>query len=362
MSLKIDFTSHTLNFKKPAGTSRGTLHEKQSWFIKLYESSDPAIYGLGEISTLPGLSLDHGSDFERILKNLSQVIGSERLPMTQADAFDVVRNLVPDALPSVRFALETALLDLSNGGHREVFSNEFYLASRPLPINGLIWMGDFESMKSQVGAKIREGYDCIKIKVGALDFDQECTLLKRIRDEFKSDKVTLRLDANGAFLTNEVLLKLKRLTGFDIHSIEQPIMPKQPEAMALICQKSEIPIALDEELIGIHNNTARRELLEDLMPSYIILKPSLLGGFDAAVQWIDIAASFGIGWWITSALESNVGLNALAQFTASYNPELPQGLGTGQLFTNNIDSPLQVRAGEICYSSDGIWDDSILKY
>lgn len=360
MAVKVDWVNQPLIFKKPAGTSRGVLQTKDTWFIKIYNDNLPSIYGMGEVSMLPDLSVDYGIDVEEQLIRLESSLVQSDLPTNSEEVYAWVEHNIPSNMPALRFAFEIAFLDLMNGGKKLIFDSTFYSQSEPIPINGLIWMGDFDVMKEELDSKIAAGFDCIKIKVGAIDFEEECTLLKYIRDRYSSDQVVLRLDANGAFLTNEVLIKLKKLSFYDIHSIEQPIRPKQPEAMSLVCTKSQIPIALDEELIGINGYQQKKSLLEELNPNFIILKPSLIGGFKATREWIEIAEDLHIGWWITSALESNIGLNAICQFTSLYGTGIPQGLGTGQLFTNNVPSPLIVEAGKIWYRSDAHWDTSAL--
>jgi O-succinylbenzoate synthase len=250
--------------------------------------------------------------------------------------------------------LETALLDLKNGGKRVIFENSF-LISKPIPINGLVWMGDLDLMLQQASIKIDEGFRCIKIKVGGLNFEKECDILHYIRRKYFREEITLRLDANGAFKTEEALYKLYDLSKFKIHSIEQPIKPGQPELEEL-CRKSPIPIVLDEEMIGLSSAEAKKDLLARVKPQYIIVKPSLHGGIQGTQEWISIAESLNIGWWITSALESNIGLNAICQLTANYPVTLPQGLGTGGLYENNFESPLEVKKGEVFYNPKLSWN------
>ena len=362
MGLTLKFTKHVLKFKFDAGTSRGVLKTKDAWIIKIYDSNSPKVYGLGEISTIERLSFDYSVDFETELEELSEKLVSEQMPITVEGVFALVRKIVSVYRPAIRFGLETALLDLFHGGHFKIFDNGFFNSEQGIPINGLIWMGEKEFMKQQIDEKLKLGFKCIKLKIGAIDFDTECDLLKYIRSQYSADQLILRVDANGAFITQDVLKKLERLEEFDLHSIEQPIMPKQPEAMALVCEKSKVPVALDEELISVFGKREKSELLKEIKPDYIILKPSLVGGFAATAEWIEIAESQNIGWWITSALESNIGLNAICQFTNEYEYVGHQGLGTGQLFENNIHSPLAIQGEEIVFNQTLSWDYGDLKF
>jgi L-alanine-DL-glutamate epimerase-like enolase superfamily enzyme len=257
--------------------------------------------------------------------------------------------------PSIRFGLETALLDLKNGAQRELFPSAFTLGKASVPINGLIWMGTEESMRKQIREKLNAGFRCIKMKIGAIDFSTELQLLKEIRKEFKENDLCLRVDANGAFQPHDALEKLKRLSDFQLHSIEQPIAAGQWKLMAELCKKSPVPIGLDEELIGISTKMDMDKIIEDIKPAYLILKPSLHGGFNICEKWIELADKNKIGWWITSALESNIGLNAIAQWTFQLGVKTEQGLGTGQLFTNNFDSPLQIKTDRIWYDPKIQW-------
>ncbi|WP_420581822.1 o-succinylbenzoate synthase [Reichenbachiella sp.] len=362
MPLTLKFTKHVLKFKFDAGTSRGVLKTKEAWILKVYDSNSPKVYGLGEASTIERLSFDYSVDFENELEELSEKFALEEMPNTVEDVFALVRKTVSVYRPAIRFGLETALLDLYHGGQFKIFENDFFNNEQGIPINGLIWMGAKEFMKQQIDEKLKLGFNCIKLKIGAIDFDTECDLLKYIRSQYPADQLTLRVDANGAFVTQDVLKKLERLEEFELHSIEQPIMPKQPEAMALVCEKSKVPVALDEELIGVFGRREKTELLKDIKPDYIILKPSLVGGFEATTEWIEIAEAQGIGWWITSALESNIGLNAICQFTNEYEYIGHQGLGTGQLFENNIHSPLAIQGEEIVFNQTLSWDYGDLNF
>lgn len=351
MSLQGSFTKQSFTFRFEARTSRGPMKEKSSWFVKVWKGDDSSTFGIGECGPLPGLSVDLLSDLEQVLNESVQRLASIN-NLNPENIFEEVGRIVPSGFPAITFAFETAFLDLLNGGKRIIYKNDF-MEGKPIRINGLVWMGDSDFMMKQVRQKIAEGYRCIKLKVGGLDFDTECKILESIRSDYSKDKITLRLDANGAFSAGEALMKLKSLSQFDIHSIEQPIKPDQDE-MIQLCRESPVPIALDEELIGKENE--KEELLNKLSPQYIILKPTLHGGLNHCHQWIEAATHQKIGWWITSALESNIGLNAICQFTANYDNELPQGLGTGMLYENNIPSPLKVENGLIGYDSSLKWD------
>ncbi len=336
--MKATFKKHTFYFKNPSGTSRGILTEKHSWFIELIEESNLSIKGLGECSIIPGLSPDF-IDFDSYEIKLKEVCESVDFYLSNLD-------LLAD-YPSILFGLETAFFDLKNGGKRIIFDNSFSRGERRIPINGLIWMGDERFMLQQIEQKLEEGFSCLKMKIGAIDFDSEIKIIGGIRKRFTSDEITLRVDANGAFSPAEALEKLTILSNYDIHSIEQPIQQGQWNEMKDLCVKTNVPIALDEELIGVNKLEEKKNLLQSILPQYIILKPSLHGGIKGSKEWIEIAESLSIPWWITSALESNIGLNAVAQFTGEYQNNLPQGLGTGSLYTNNISANLQIEKGEI---------------
>jgi o-succinylbenzoate synthase len=352
--MQASYTKHVLNFSFDARTSRGALREKPAYFIRIWDESQPDIQGIGECGPLPKLSPDDKPEFEQFLEEKIKSFEVQVMPAQASEVYAWVQNFIPAEWPSIRFGFEIAWLDYFNGGKRKIFNSSFY-EGKPIPINGLIWMGALETMLLQITDKVDQGYDCIKIKVGSLDFEKECDILQYIRRKYYQKKLTIRLDANGAFKSHEAMEKLNELSKFDIHSIEQPIKAGE-EYMAELCAKSPIPIALDEELIGITENTARTALLDKLKPAYVILKPSLLGGFAATEAWIQLARARNTGWWITSALESNIGLNAIAQFTSLYAINTPQGLGTGQLYSNNIDSPLEVKNGFISYDTHRKFD------
>jgi o-succinylbenzoate synthase len=329
------------------------MRTRDVFWIKVCRQGDLDLVGWGEAAPLAGLSPDFGPDFETILAGILQEASARIWDLEEESVLQQVKSLVPFALPSLRFGLETALLDLANGGRKRILANSFFDQGTPIPINGLIWMGTKEFMLQQINQKLEEGFACLKMKIGAIDFDQELKLLRYIREQEVAKNLVLRVDANGAFSPLEALGKLEQLQDFGIHSIEQPIGVGQWEAMRELAQKSPIPIALDEELIGKSN---KEEVLDFIKPQFIILKPSLVGGILETREWIRLAEARGIGWWMTSALESAIGLNAISQLTSTYLPSLPQGLGTGKLYDNNLESPLVVQSGEIRYEQSGTWE------
>jgi o-succinylbenzoate synthase len=347
MQLQAGFVKRVFHFNFDARTSRGKMRDKTSWFIKVWESANPEVLGIGECGPLPGLSPDDRPDFETQLAAFL-----EQVPKYNTDIRQIA-NYIPFGFPSIRFGLETALLDLANGGKRILYENDFLTGTR-IPINGLVWMGDMDLMLQQVSIKIAQGYRCIKIKVGGLNFEKECDLLHYIRRKYFRENIIIRLDANGAFKPDDALYKLKELSKFNVHSIEQPVKPGFAD-LADLCRTSPIPIALDEELIGVEVSSDKENLLKRINPAFIILKPTLHGGLLSCEEWIVLAERLNIGWWMTSALESNIGLNAICQFTARYKPILHQGLGTGQLYDDNIESPLTVADGEIFYHEKKTW-------
>lgn len=350
-----DYAPLDLKFKFDAGTSRGVLKSKKSFIIKAHSDSFPLVVGYGEAGPLPKLSLDDIPDFELILKDYLSLLGQNDLPLEEEELLSFLEAIIMNEHPSIRFALETALLDLINGGKKQIFSSQSLETLPSVHINGLIWMGDKDFMLSQINEKLKEGYNCVKMKIGAIDFKVECDLLAYIRKNFSSQEISLRVDANGAFTVEEAMAKLELLSKYDIHSIEQPIKQGNWKAMAKLCANSPIAIALDEELIGINGREAQLDLIQSINPAYIILKPTLLGGIKKTMDWIKLAEDQGVAWWMTSALESNIGLNAIYQLTAKLNTVLPQGLGTGQLYENNITSPLEIEEGKISYDLKGSW-------
>ncbi|MEA3505597.1 MAG: o-succinylbenzoate synthase [Bacteroidota bacterium] len=341
--LKAKYIKHILHFKRPAGTSRGILNNKEAFFIIIWHDENPLIKGIGECGLLRGLSYDDTPDYEEKLSHLCKNINA-------------VDEKKLEQWPSIRFAIEMAKLDLQTGGKQILFPSFFTDAKASMDINGLIWMGEKDFMFLQIKEKLSAGFSCIKMKIGAIDWDAELELLKSIRAKFPVSDIELRVDANGGFSVSNAPEKLLELSKLQIHSIEQPIKAGQIDAMAKLCKTSPIPIALDEELIGVFEYKNKLQLLEKIKPQYIILKPSLLGGFAACDEWIEIAEKLNIGWWITSALESNIGLNAIAQWTFTLNNKMPQGLGTGALYTNNIPSPLKIKKGKIVYDNNIEWN------
>ena len=313
--LKASYTPYILHFKVPSGTSRGVLTQKETYFLKVWDEHNPDCFGIGECALFKGLGADDRPDYEAMLQTVCR--GIDRI-----DEIDL------STWSSLRFGVETALLDLQHGGRRMIYPSEFTAGKQAIEINGLIWMGDKRTMASRIDEKLAAGFSCI---------------------------IELRVDANGAFSPYDALEHLQRLSAYDLHSIEQPIRAGQWEAMARLCEETPLPIALDEELIGITDSTEKLALLETISPQYIILKPSLIGGFSGAEEWIEFARNCRVGWWITSALESNVGLNAIAQWTATFPINMPQGLGTGALYTNNIPSPLEQIGDELRYNPDKTW-------
>ena len=338
---KIKIVPYTLNFKRPAGTSRGVYVDHEIWYVVLQSKSNANHYGVGECAPLFDLSCDYSADYEIKLHEFCQQL--EEKQQLNAEA---LRNY-----PSILFGLETALRHYQKQSSI-LWDNSFSRGEKGIPINGLIWMGDYDYMLEQIESKMQLGYRCIKLKIGSIDFEKELDLLNHIRKHYSADRITLRVDANGAFSPSNALNRLERLAKLDLHSIEQPIKAGQWNEMARLVKETPLPIALDEELIGVNQIDRKKELLDVINPQYIILKPTLHGGISGASEWIDLAEKKQIQWWITSALESNIGLNAIAQWCGSYDTELPQGLGTGGLYTNNIDMPLEIREDCLWYDTD----------
>ena len=338
--MNANWTKRRLIFHQPAGTFRGIMNYRDVWFITLRENR---VNGIGECAPLPGLSVDDLSTFEAMLSKVC------------SDPVSYIQS--PDRLsdyPSIRFGLEMAEMDLKNGGGQRYYPvND----SIEVPINGLIWMGDSNFLLDQIETKLKENWKCIKIKIGALDFETELDILKSIRNKFNQGELELRVDANGAFSADEVFQKIEALSKYDIHSIEQPIAAGQWDVMKELCATSPIPIALDEELIPLISEESRINMLDKIQPDYIVLKPSLLGGFSETNKWIQLAEIRNIKWWVTSALESNIGLNAIFQWTNQIQPKGFQGLGTGKLFTNNIPSSLEMKEGKLTYSHSSFSHD-----
>jgi O-succinylbenzoate synthase len=360
--LKATLHKKVFHFSFEARTSRGVIKDRTCWFIRIFDEADLEKFGIGECAPLTGLSPELTEDFETQLNNFIESFngaGIDNVPASLSEAHALIRSKFPGIvrMSSVVFAFETAMLDLYNGGSRMIFKSSF-LEGKPIPINGLIWMGGMDFMLQQIEIKIRDGFRCIKLKVGGLDFEKECDVLQYVRRKYFRENITIRLDANGAFKTDDVLYKLNELAKFNVHSIEQPLK-KGSEFLPEVCARSPIPIALDEELTGVDGDE-KTLLLTRIKPQFIILKPSLHGGMWGSANWIDLAGQNGIGWWVTSALESSVGLNALAQFVTQYPVEIPQGLGTGAIYDDNFFSPLEVqKSGELSLNSKNTWEIDI---
>ena len=341
--MKAHYKKHILEFKTPSGTSRGILKTKEAWFIVL---EDKGSHGFGECGMLRGLSIDDRPDFEQTLQWVCA-----NIHLGEQQLYDALTEF-----PSIQMGLEIAFKSLAAHDPFQIYPSAFTKGEASIAINGLIWMGDKDFMSKQIASKLKEGFGCIKMKIGAINFDTELALLKSIRQEFSASEIEIRVDANGAFDPKNALEKLKQLSDLDLHSIEQPIAVKQWDQMAYLCEKSPLDIALDEELIGVFSNQDKQALLQHIKPQYIILKPSFIGGFKGSDSWIELSQANNVQWWITSALESNVGLNAISQYTFTKNSTLPQGLGTGSLYTNNIASALQITKGTLCYNPTKKWN------
>lgn len=342
------YKKYTLDFKRPSGTSRGVLRQKETWFLSIEENGK---VGIGECGLLRGLSCD---DVEGYVEKLAWTCNHIDL------GCDALWKALSD-FPSIQFGVEQAFLSQQSENPFVLFASDFVEKGSPIPINGLIWMGEEAYMHEQIDQKLAEGFRCIKMKIGAIDFKREVSLLASIRRKYSKEQIELRVDANGAFEPEKALEKLKVLAEYDLHSVEQPIRQGNPEALRLLCDISPIPIALDEELIGVSKVTDKQNLLQTIKPQYIILKPSFVGGYRGSEEWIELAEKQHIGWWVTSALESNIGLNAISQWTYTLGIKMPQGLGTGSLFTNNFESPLDVENGKLFYRNDTPWETDLIQ-
>ncbi len=332
--MRLAYAPYTLQFKEPAGTSRGVLTQKLTFLLKLYDTSNPDLFGIGEASIFEGLSKETMPGYEyKLIETMANIALGRQTDLTN--------------FPSLQFGLEQAILDFSNGGKGIYMPGSFTQGSSAITINGLVWMGQIPTMLRRIEEKLEQGFKCIKLKIGALDFQEELKMVKSIRERFPAEQLQLRVDANGGFNMDNVIAALDTLSKYQIHSIEQPIAAGTPELMAFLCQISPVPIALDEELIGVNRKEDKAALLRAINPQYIVLKPSLCGGFSGSKEWIELANESNIGWWVTSALESNIGLSALAQWVATLNVTMPQGLGTGLLYTNNFTSPLQIKGEQL---------------
>jgi O-succinylbenzoate synthase len=351
--LTLSYQRRALRFNFPARTSRGALSEHVAYYLELRDVRASGQIGWGEAAPLAGLSPDYGPDFEAQVQQLCRTVNEQRYAFL-ADIDPA--SLTSAAQPALRFALETAVLDLGRGGRHQLYTNAFGQGQASIPINGLVWMGDAAFMREQIRQKLAAGYSCLKVKIGSLDFATELALLAEIRAEASPEQLVLRVDANGAFSPAEALGKLDQLARFGVHSIEQPLAAGQWPALAEVCRRSPIPVAFDEELIGLTDPDQQAQLLAAVQPAYLVLKPTLLGGHAATRRWIALAETHGLGWWITSALESNVGLNAVAQLTGEYDVAgFAQGLGTGQLYHNNVAAPLHIAQGALHYNPAGAW-------
>ena len=338
----IEISERTLHFKQPAGTSRGVYTTRKSYYLTITDDNRSSIKGVGECATLPDLSCDAVPEYFKILSDVCRMV-----EQTGNIPYEMLRPY-----PSILFGLETAFAQLEANGSTRLYDTPFGRGEEGITINGLVWMGTFEEMYSRLEAKLKAGFHCVKLKIGAIDFNKELDLIKYIREAFDKNTIELRVDANGGFTPENAMARLEALAQYDIHSIEQPIKQHQWGEMARLCKETPLPIALDEELIGVNVKSMKEYLLDTIRPQYIILKPSLHGGMYGCNEWIQMAKERGIGSWITSALESNVGLNAIAHYCAqTYGPavSMPQGLGTGQLFTDNIETPLMIEGDKIWY-------------
>lgn len=348
MNLKVQIIPKVLHFKRPAGTSRGAYTTRDVWYVLLSDDAQTR-FGVGECAPLLKLSCDDVPNYAEILKEACVDLES-----TGVVDYERFRDY-----PSIIFGLETALLHFTRSRF-QLFDTPFCRGEQGIPINGLIWMGSFEYMREQIDEKLKLGFKCVKLKIGAIDFDNELALLSAIRKHYGADRIQLRVDANGAFSPQDALYKLNELSKYDIHSIEQPIRQGQWHEMSELCRQSPIPIALDEELIGVNTEVEKAALLDAIKPAYIILKPTLHGGMRGGEEWIKLASERNIGNWITSALESNIGLNAIAQWASTFNSKMYQGLGTGLLFTDNVDLPLQIKNDDLWFLPSQIDENRIL--
>ncbi|MDE5807716.1 MAG: o-succinylbenzoate synthase [Muribaculaceae bacterium] len=334
--MRLQFAPYTLQFKNPAGTSRGILTSKLTAFLRIFDEKDPSRYGIGEAAIFPGLSPEAD---ERYFYKMVELVTNIKLGLpTDLSHF-----------PSIQSGFEQAIRDFASGGRGLYFDSPFIRGEKHIDINGLVWMGNYDEMLDRLETKIKEGFRCIKIKIGAIEWEKEKELIAFIRTHFDRSKVEIRVDANGGFNMDTIRQVLRKLADLDVHSIEQPIKAGTPELMASLCKDSPVPIALDEELIGKFSEEDKKRTLSQIVPQYIVLKPSLVGGFSGSQEWIDLAREQGIGWWVTSALESNIGLNAIAQWVATLDTRMTQGLGTGNLYTNNFTSPIYLEGDKLSY-------------
>ncbi|MCQ2192912.1 MAG: o-succinylbenzoate synthase [Paludibacteraceae bacterium] len=338
--LNASYSRYVLKFNEPGGTSRGVMHEKETFFIRIQDEEHPDVVGIGECGLFRGLSVEDTPDYEKVLADCCW-----NFDAYEPDFRERFRNY-----PSILMGIETALADLLNGGKQQPFKSDFTEQKGEIQINGLVWMGTKAEMQERLEQKLRNGFRCVKLKIGAINFEDELELIRSIRERYSEQDVTIRVDANGGFSVEEAPACLEKLAKLGIHSIEQPIKAGQIDALTRLCANTPIPIALDEELIPILGKDEREQLVREVKPQFLVLKPTLHGGFSGAQEWIDAAEANGIGWWITSALESNVGLNAIAQWTYLKNNPLPQGLGTGGVFSNNLPAQLELVGDRLRYA------------
>ncbi len=343
--MRFAFAPYLLHFKEPGGTSRGVMTEKPTFLVKIYDENDPSHFGIGEAAVFPGLSPEADGNY---VWKLTEVLANVAI----GKATDLTRH------SSIQFGLEQALLDYSNGCEGVYYPGPFTVGDESIEINGLVWMGDFDKMIERIEEKIAAGFKCIKLKIGAINWHKELEMITFIRSRFTPEQLMIRVDANGGFSMDNALPRLKQLADLGVHSIEQPIPAGNPELMAFLCQVSPLPIALDEELLGKGTEEEKLQMLDVIKPQYMILKPAVCGGFSGGEEWIRLAQERGIGWWVTSALESNVGLNAIAQWTAAIGAKGPQGLGTGGVFTDNFTTPIYLNGDKLRYNPDEKFDYS----
>lgn len=337
--MRLQFAPYILKFKEPAGTSRGVLTEKPTCYMRLFDENNPSRYGVGEAAVFPGLSPEAD---DRFFYKLMELQANVRLG----------RSTDLSHFPSLQFGFEQCIRDFTGGCNGIYYPSQFVAGIQSIQINGLVWMGNREEMMERMEKKLEEGFSCIKFKIGAIDWKSEIDMIETVRKRYDRDRVEIRVDANGAFDMDHALPRLKHLADLDVHSIEQPIKAGQPLMMRFLCQVSPLPIALDEELIGKFSMEEKARTLDAIHPQYIVIKPTLTGGYSGAEEWIKLAEERNIGWWITSSLESNIGLNALAQWTATLDNKMPQGLGTGALFTNNLDAPICLEGDKLSYNPE----------
>lgn len=335
---RIEIIPYKLLFKRPAGTSRGVYTDHDVWYVVFRNSEDHTHFGIGECAPLHDLSCDFSPEYSEKVAYFCKKTEENQ----QIDT-EILRNY-----PSILFGLETAMRHYRRKSW-QLWDTPFCRGEKGISINGLIWMGDHSFMMEQIQSLLARGFRCIKLKIGAIDFERELDLLSNIRSRYSAQEITLRVDANGSFNDKDVMVKLQQLAELDIHSIEQPIQAGQWKKMAELCSSTPLPIALDEELIGVNDIATKRALLNVIRPQFVILKPSLHGGITGCNEWIKIADEMHIGWWITSALESNIALNCISQWCSTFNNALPQGLGTGSLYTNNTPSPLEIRRDQLWF-------------